>query len=118
MNANKRKLNFTAKLPPMTMVKPNDNKISENTQQSSNKDNTQVIKKKKKKIPKRCQLKGCKRKLPITAFDCKCEKRFCNLHTYAENHNCTFDYKSFYRKNLVEKAGLGGGEVDKVGDRV
>jgi len=118
MNANKRKLDFTAKLPPMTMIKPSDNKISENTLQSSNKDNTQEIKKKKKKIPKRCQLKGCKKKLPITAFDCRCEKRFCIVHTYAENHNCTFDYKTFHRQNLVEKAGLGGGEIDKVGERV
>jgi len=72
MNANKRKLDFTAKLPPMTM----------------------------------------------TAFDCRCEKRFCIVHTYAENHNCTFDYKTFHRQNLVEKAGLGGGEIDKVGERV
>jgi len=119
MNANKPKLNFTAKLPPMTMVKPIDNKITENTLQSSNKDNTQEIKKtKKKKTPKRCQLKGCKKKLPITAFDCRCKKRFCNLHTYSENHNCTFDYKTFHRQNLVDRAELGGGLADKVGDRV
>jgi lysophosphatidic acid acyltransferase/lysophosphatidylinositol acyltransferase len=102
----------------MTVVQPIDKKITENTLQSSNKDITQEIKKKKKKTPKRCQLKGCKKKLSITAFDCKCEKRFCNLHTYSENHNCPFDYKSLYRQQLVDRAGLGGGEVDKVGDRV
>jgi len=106
MNANKPKLNFTDKLPPMTIVQPIDNKIIENTPQ----------KKKKKKPSKRCQLKGCKKKLSITAFDCKCKKRFCNLHIYSENHNCTFDYKTFHRQNLV--SGLGGGEIDKVGDRV
>ena len=116
MNANKPTLNFTAKLPPMTIVQPIDNKITENTLQSSNKGITQDVKKKKKKTPKRCQLKGCKKKLPITAFDCRCEKRFCIVHTYAENHNCTFDYKAFHRQNLV--SGLGGGLVDKVGDRV
>jgi predicted nucleic acid binding AN1-type Zn finger protein len=116
MNANKPKLNFTAKLPPMTIVKPVDHKTNENTLQSSNKDNTQDIKKKKKKTPKRCQLKGCKKKLPITAFDCRCNKKFCNVHTSAENHNCTFDYKSFHRQNLV--SGLGGCWADKVEDRV
>ena len=99
MNPNKPKLNFTDKLPPMTIVQPIDNKITENTLQSSN--ITQDVKKKKKKTPKRCQLKGCKKKLPITAFDCRCEKRFCIVHTYAENHNCTFDYKAFHRQNLV-----------------
>ena len=118
MNANKSNIDFTAKLPPMTIVQPIDNKITENTLQSSNKDITQDVKKKKKKIPKRCQLKGCKRKLPITAFDCKCEKRFCNLHIYSENHNCTFDYKSLYKQNLIDRAELGGGEADRVGDRV
>jgi len=119
MNTNKPKLSFTAKLPPMTNII--DNKITENSLHSSNKDITQAEKKKKKKkkkIPKRCQLKGCKKKLLITSFECKCEKRFCNLHTCAESHNCTFDYKSFYRKNLVDKAGLGGGQIDKIGDRV
>jgi len=114
MNANKLKLDFTAKLPPMTMVKPIDNKIAENTIESTG--DIQDVKKKKKKTPKRCQLKGCKKKLLITAFDCRCNKKFCNVHTSAENHNCTFDYKTFHRQNLV--SGLGGGLVDKVGDRV
>ena len=114
MNANKPKLNFTDKLPPMTIVQPIDNKIIENTPQSSN--NTQDVK--KKKTSKRCQLKGCKKKLSITAFDCKCKKRFCNLHIYSDNHNCTFDYKSLYKQNLIDRAELGGGEVDKVGERI
>jgi predicted nucleic acid binding AN1-type Zn finger protein len=102
----------------MTIVQPIDNKLTENTLQSSNKNNTKDIKKKKKKNPKRCQLKGCKKKLPITAFDCRCDKKFCNLHTAAENHNCTFDYKTFHRQNLIDKAGLGGGQIDKIANRV
>ena len=110
MNANKPKLNVTDKLPPMTIVI--DNKSIENTPHSSD---TQV---KKKKTPKRCQLKGCKKKLSITAFDCKCKKRFCNLHIYSDNHNCKFDYKSLYKQNLIDRAELGGGEVDKVGERI
>ena len=36
MNPNKPKLNFTDKLPPMTIVQPIDNKITENTLQISN----------------------------------------------------------------------------------
>ena len=119
MNANKRKLDFTAKLPPMTMVEPIiDNKITENTLQSSNKDNTQEIKKKKKKTPKRCQMKECRKKLSLCAVKCRCDKKFCRIHYGAEKHNCTFDYKAFHKKNLIEKAGLGGWIADKVGDRV
>ena len=121
MNANKRKLNFTAKLPPMTMVEPIiDNKITENTLQSSNKDNTQEIKKKKKKTPKRCQIKGCRKKLSLcTAFDCRCDKKFCRI-TYMEPKIIIVHLiiKLFIDKNLVDRAGLGGWIADKVGDRV
>ena len=75
-------------------------------------------KKKKKKKPKRCQMEGCRKKLPITAYDCRCEKRFCSLHSNAESHNCTFDYKAFHRKNLENRGGLGGGKFDKVENKI
>jgi len=103
--------NFTAKLPPMTIAKPINHINVASTIPAKKTTKTT----KTKKI-KRCQLEGCKKKLSIAAFDCRCEKRFCNLHTSAENHDCTFDYKSFHRKNLVDK--LVGGVADKVGYRV
>ena len=39
-----------------------------------------------------CEFDGCKRKLKLTDFSCKCEKIFCRLHRLPENHNCTYDY--------------------------
>jgi len=112
----KTNLNFNTKLPPMTRKQPEEPTLKDSVVDCT----TETLKKveKKKKKPKRCQLKGCKKKLSITSFDCRCEKRFCNFHKAAESHQCTFDYKSFHRKNLVGKGGLGGGEIDKVGDRV
>ena len=111
----KPRFTFNDKLPPMTKTQEvNDHPtIKVSIVEKPKKDQ-----KKKKKKPKRCQMKGCKKKLSITAYDCRCEKRFCNHHQNAESHNCTFDYKTFHRQQLVGKAGLGGGVADKVGDRV
>jgi len=107
-------LTFKEKLPP----KNKKVEIEKTAEKKAPKVEKPKKEKKKKKKPKRCQMEGCKKKLPITAYDCRCEKRFCNLHSSAESHNCTFDYKAFYRKNLESKGGLGGGNFDRVENRV
>ena len=40
----------------------------------------------------RCSKEDCKRKLPLTAFACKCNLLFCDSHRHAEEHACTYDY--------------------------
>ena len=50
-------------------------------------------KKKKKKKKNRCNFEGCKKKLSITAWSCKCHKKFCQTHKMARDHHCTFDWK-------------------------
>ncbi len=106
--------NFFTKNVQVHLVKNLDINTLESDYEKAKKEK----KRKKKKNPKRCQMEGCRKKLPITAYDCRCEKRFCNLHSSSESHNCTFDYKTFHRNNLVDKAGLGGGIADKIIDRV
>jgi hypothetical protein len=46
----------------------------------------------------RCEM--CKKKLPIKAFPCKCNKKFCNIHKPAEEHKCSFNYFEEYQKNI------------------
>ena len=104
---------FNKKLPPMTEKKDMKDKPAEKKAPI-----IENSKKEKKKKPKRCQMDGCKMKLSITDFDCRCKKRFCNLHKNAEKHNCTFDYKAFHRKKLESIGGLGGGKFDRVENRV
>jgi len=43
------------------------------------------------KVSKGCGV--CNRKLPLTAFPCRCEKRFCSIHRSDIAHSCPFDYK-------------------------
>ncbi len=112
----KSKFTFNDKLPPMTKKMEVTDKVIETKEPIV--ENPKKEKKKKKKKPKRCQMEGCKKKLPITAYDCRCEKRFCSLHSNAESHNCTFDYQAFHRKNLENRGGLGGGKFDRVENRV
>ena len=57
-------------------------------------------KKKKKRKTERCAFEGCRTKLKITCFACKCKKKFCIMHRNAEKHDCEFDYKAANRKMM------------------
>lgn len=45
----------------------------------------------------------CNKKILIS-FTCKCssDKIYCNSHRYAEKHNCTFDYKTEFKNQLIK----------------
>ena len=58
-------------------------------------------KKSKKKKRPRCQV--CNKKLSLyISFECRCKKKFCPVHRYASEHNCTFDYKNEGRNQLIK----------------
>ncbi|CAF0778368.1 unnamed protein product [Didymodactylos carnosus] len=40
---------------------------------------------------KRCLT--CNKKLTLTDYPCRCGGHYCSLHRYANEHQCTFDYK-------------------------
>merc|ERR1712173_552382 len=44
-----------------------------------------------KKKKNRCL--GCKKKVGLTGFTCRCGGLFCSLHRYSDKHDCNFDYK-------------------------
>ena len=57
------------------------------------------VKTKKKKLKKnRCA--ECRKKLGIVLFECKCKLQYCSKHRYAEDHNCSYDYKTAYKKTF------------------
>jgi len=62
----------------------------------------------------RCNHKGCKKKLTLTDFKCKCNKKFCPKHRLPEQHNCNFDFKKYNKDEFIKKNGLGGGQFKKV----
>tara|TARA_Y100000591_G_C21536025_1_gene546534 strand:+ start:237 stop:461 length:225 start_codon:yes stop_codon:yes gene_type:complete len=67
---------------------------------------------KSKKI--RCSLEGCKKKITITDFACRCNKIYCKLHRLAESHECTYDFKNINTGKFMKDCGLGGGINKKI----
>ncbi|CAK7337194.1 unnamed protein product [Dovyalis caffra] len=55
----------------------------------------------------RCE--GCNKKVGLTGFKCRCGKTFCGKHRYAEEHSCTFDFKTLDRQNLAKQNPLVAG---------
>ena len=54
-------------------------------------------------MPKKtCAAEGCKKKLDLMSFPCKCDKSFCAQHRYESEHNCTYDYKAAARAELLK----------------
>ena len=56
-----------------------------------------------KKHPKHCQMVGCKRKLGLVSFDCRCSRKFCDEHRLSSVHNCEFDYKNKQKIRLGQE---------------
>jgi AN1-like Zinc finger len=50
----------------------------------------------------RCQFESCKKKLPLTAFSCRCNKMFCAVHRPSETHKCSFNYFEENQKNMTK----------------
>jgi len=55
----------------------------------------------------------CKKKVGLTAIECRCGYVFCSNHRYADQHACTFDFKAADRAELARR-NPGGGQFGKV----
>lgn len=69
-------------------------------------ENTNTIKRNttpKSKHGNKCSFNGCNKKLSITSIRCKCNKIFCNSHSFYIEHDCTYDYKTEYKTELIKK---------------
>lgn len=63
------------------------------------------------KNKKRCW--ECKKKVGLTAIECRCGFVFCNTHRYADQHSCSFDFKAADRAELARR-NPGGGQFGKL----
>ncbi|KAJ0965123.1 hypothetical protein J5N97_026261 [Dioscorea zingiberensis] len=44
------------------------------------------------KMVNRCA--GCRKRVGLTGFRCRCGELFCGDHRYSDRHDCSFDYKA------------------------
>lgn len=63
------------------------------------------------KNKKRCW--ECKKKVGYTGIECRCGYVYCGSHRYADQHDCTFDFKKADRAELA-KRNPGGGAFSKM----
>lgn len=53
---------------------------------------TKVMTETRQREVNRC--KGCKKKVGLTGFRCRCGNLFCPEHRYSDRHDCSYDYKA------------------------
>ena len=51
-------------------------------------------------MTQRCAKEECKRKLPLTAYACKCNVLYCQTHNAPEEHNCSYNYFEENQKRM------------------
>ena len=52
---------------------------------------------------KKKKCKECKKKLTLLDYPCRCKNFYCKIHRLPENHNCTFDFKTYGQDILSKK---------------
>jgi len=48
----------------------------------------------------KCSFPDCKRKLPLTAYACRCKLLHCQTHVPPEEHKCTYNFHEEHKKSL------------------
>ncbi|KAF5738370.1 zinc finger A20 and AN1 domain-containing stress-associated protein 5 [Tripterygium wilfordii] len=54
-----------------------------------------------KRVVNRCS--GCRRRVGLTGFRCRCGELFCWEHRYSDRHDCSYDYKAAGRETIARE---------------
>ncbi|CAM8952449.1 unnamed protein product [Rhodiola kirilowii] len=46
---------------------------------------------------------GCKKKVGLTGFRCRCGDLFCSKHRYSDRHECSYDYKAAGKEAIARE---------------
>ncbi|KAI3706371.1 hypothetical protein L6452_24060 [Arctium lappa] len=55
----------------------------------------------KRREVNRCS--GCRRKVGLMGFRCRCGEMFCSDHRYSDRHDCSYDYKAAGREAIARE---------------
>ncbi|KAJ0657337.1 putative transcription regulator A20-like family [Helianthus debilis subsp. tardiflorus] len=56
---------------------------------------------KRRRVVNRCS--GCKKKVGLIGFTCRCGEMFCSEHRYSDRHDCSYDYKAAGREAIARE---------------
>ena len=63
----------------------------------------------------KCAFEGCKKKIKLTDYPCKCEVIYCKFHRDPLIHNCIYDYKENNNKQKkIEALKCVSEKLDKI----
>ncbi|KAG8389032.1 hypothetical protein BUALT_Bualt02G0187200 [Buddleja alternifolia] len=51
----------------------------------------------------RCSGSGCRKRIGLTGFRCRCGDMFCSEHRYSDRHDCSYDYKAAGREAIAKE---------------
>ncbi|GER38332.1 A20/AN1-like zinc finger family protein [Striga asiatica] len=51
----------------------------------------------------RCSGSGCRKKVGLMGFRCRCGDVFCSEHRYSDRHECSYDYKAAGREAIAKE---------------
>ncbi|KAI5421268.1 hypothetical protein KIW84_044917 [Lathyrus oleraceus] len=54
-----------------------------------------------KRAVNRCS--GCRKRVGLTGFRCRCGDLFCSQHRYSDRHDCSYDYKAAGRETIARE---------------
>lgn len=51
----------------------------------------------------RCSGSGCRKRVGLMGFRCRCGDVFCPEHRYSDRHDCSYDYKAAGREAIARE---------------
>ncbi|GER55075.1 A20/AN1-like zinc finger family protein [Striga asiatica] len=51
----------------------------------------------------RCSGSGCRKRVGLMGFRCRCGDVFCSEHRYSDRHDCGYDYKAAGREAIARE---------------
>ncbi|XP_051141604.1 zinc finger A20 and AN1 domain-containing stress-associated protein 5-like [Andrographis paniculata] len=51
----------------------------------------------------RCSGSGCRKRVGLIGFRCRCGEVFCSEHRYSDRHECSYDYKAAGREAIARE---------------
>lgn len=82
--------------PPTTAATTTNSRIN-----ASNRSVNDLAAAAEKKVVNRCS--GCRKRVGLTGFRCRCGELFCSEHRYTDRHDCSYDYKTAGREAIARE---------------
>ncbi|XP_050210707.1 zinc finger A20 and AN1 domain-containing stress-associated protein 5 [Mercurialis annua] len=82
-----------------TIIRDPEPETSQKAETTSDRDNNDLFLARRE--VNRCS--GCRKRVGLTGFRCRCGELFCWEHRYSDRHDCSYDYKTVGREAIARE---------------